>query len=112
MIPITSQVVRWLCAISLLTLPAPASAETEDHPADIAALEAAVREARRDGDAAWEPMYLEVTPDKLKAGWNQISVTVTDLNSGQAVSQSAIFQLEPGRNATQVEPIKAESGQE
>ncbi|MFT5365376.1 MAG: hypothetical protein ACI8V2_000313 [Candidatus Latescibacterota bacterium] len=38
-------------------------------------------------------IYLELDIEQVKAGLNQIEVTVTDLVSGQAVSKLAIFQL-------------------
>ena len=47
----------------------------------------------REGQASWEPIYLELDIQQAKAGLNQIVVTVTDLVSGQSVSQKAIFQL-------------------
>lgn len=47
----------------------------------------------REGSATWEPIYLELDTKQVKAGLNQIVVTVTDLVSGQAVSKQAVFQL-------------------
>ena len=47
----------------------------------------------REGQASWEPIYLELDIQQAKAGLNQIVVTVTDLVSGQSVSQQALFQL-------------------
>lgn len=47
----------------------------------------------REGQATWEPIYLELDTEQVKAGLNQLMVTVTDLVSGQAVTRQAIFQL-------------------
>jgi hypothetical protein len=47
----------------------------------------------REGRASWEPIYLELGIEQVKAGLNQIEVTVTDLVGGQTVSKLAIFQL-------------------
>lgn len=47
----------------------------------------------REGRATWEPIYLELDTEQVKAGLNQLMVTVTDLVSGQSVSKEALFQL-------------------
>jgi GWxTD domain-containing protein len=48
----------------------------------------------RDGDSAWEPIYLELETAALRPGWSQVAVTVTDLNRDQTVSKTALFRLD------------------
>ena len=48
----------------------------------------------RDGTAAWEPIYLELKTDELKPGWSEVEVSVTDLNSGQTASNTALFKMD------------------
>jgi hypothetical protein len=47
----------------------------------------------RTGSEVWEPIYLELNTKQVKAGLNQLEVTVTDMVSGQSVSKRAMFQL-------------------
>ena len=47
----------------------------------------------RDGDRAWETIYLELETAALRPGWSQVAVTVTDLNCDQTVSKTALFRL-------------------
>ena len=48
----------------------------------------------RDGDRAWEPIYLELETVALRPGWSQVAVTVTDLNCDRTVSKTALFRLD------------------
>ena len=45
------------------------------------------------GSTASEPIYFELHADKLEEGLNEVSVTITDLLTQQAVTKKAVFKI-------------------
>lgn len=52
------------------------------------------------GTRELEPIYFEIEPGKMKKGLNEITVVITDMNTGALVEKSAVFSLsEPSKEA-------------
>ena len=64
-----------------------------DRPPEIASVKVGVS-YERTGTEVSEPIYFGLDTEKLKPGWNQLEVRVTDLNGERTVSRKAMFRLD------------------